>query len=91
MGIDAGLFCTFAYMTGKYYRHFKGNIYRVLHIAKHSETLEDMVVYQAMYGEKGIWVRPKALFEEVIERDGRTFRRFEPIADEEAEKVINKA
>ena len=44
-------------MEGKYYRHFKGNIYRVLHIAKYSETLEDMVVYQAMYGERGIWVR----------------------------------
>ena len=77
-------------MTGKYYRHFKGNVYRVLHIAKHSETLEDIVVYQAMYGEGGIWVRPKAMFEEVIERDGRTFRRFEPISDEEAEKVINR-
>ena len=74
----------------QYYRHFKGNIYRVLHIAKHSETLEDMVVYQAMYGEKGIWVRPQTMFEEVIERDGKTFRRFEPVSDEEAEKVINK-
>ena len=77
-------------MTGKYYRHFKGNIYKVLHIAKHSETLEDMVVYQAMYGEKGIWVRPQTMFEEVIERDGRTFRRFEPISDEEAEKIIGR-
>ena len=74
----------------QYYRHFKGNIYRVLHIAKHSETLEDIVVYQAMYGERGIWARPKAMFEEVIERDGRTFRRFEAISDEEAEKIINK-
>ena len=74
----------------QYYRHFKGNIYRVLHIAKHSETLEDMVVYQTMYGEKGIWVRPQTMFEEVIERDGKTFRRFEPVSDEEAEKVINK-
>ena len=45
---------------GEYYRHFKGNVYRVIHIAKHSETLEEMVVYQAMYGERGIWVRPKA-------------------------------
>ena len=81
---------TFVIMTGKYYRHFKGNVYRVLHIAKHSETLEDIVVYQAMYGEKGIWVRPKAMFEEVIERDGKSFRRFEPIPDEEAEKIINK-
>ena len=77
-------------MTAEYYRHFKGKIYRILHIAKHSETLEEMVVYQAMYGERGIWVRPKAMFEEVIERDGRTFRRFEPISDEEAEKVINR-
>ena len=74
----------------EYYRHFKGNVYRVLHIAKHSETLEDIVVYQAMYGERGIWARPKAMFEEVIERDGRTFRRFEPISDEEAEKIIGR-
>lgn len=73
----------------KYYRHFKGNIYKILHIAKHSETLEAMVVYQAMYGEKSIWVRPKAMFEEIIERDGRSIRRFEPISEEEAEKVIN--
>ena len=73
----------------EYYRHFKGNIYRVLHIAKHSETLEDIVVYQAMYGEKGVWVRPKAMFEEVIERDGKTFRRFEEISDEEAAAILN--
>ena len=72
----------------QYYRHFKGNIYKVLHIAKHSETLEDMVVYQAMYGERGVWVRPKAMFEEVIERDGQTFRRFVPITAEEAQKSL---
>ena len=89
MGIDDGLFCTFAYMTGQYYRHFKGNVYRVLHIAKHSETLEDIVVYQAMYGERGIWVRPKAMFEEEIERDGRTFKRFTPITAEEAQKSLH--
>lgn len=69
---------------GKYYRHFKGNIYKLLHIAKHSETLEDIVVYQAMYGERGIWVRPKSMFDEVIERDGRLIRRFTEITDEEA-------
>ncbi|MBE6251836.1 MAG: DUF1653 domain-containing protein [Bacteroidales bacterium] len=51
----------------KFYRHFKGNVYRVLHIAKHSETLEEMVVYQAMYGDRDIWVRPKVMFEEVEE------------------------
>ena len=77
-------------MTGAYYRHFKGNVYRVLHIAKHSETLEEMVVYQAMYGERGIWVRPKTMFEEVIERDGKVFRRFSPISAEEAGTIINK-
>ena len=74
-------------MIGKYYKHFKGNIYRVLHIAKHSETLEDMIVYQAMYGERGIWVRPKTMFEETIERDGKVIRRFEEITDEEAEAI----
>ena len=77
-------------MTGEYFRHFKGNVYRVLHIAKHSETLEDMVVYQAMYGERGVWVRPKSMFEEVIERDGKTFRRFSKISAEEAKKIIGK-
>jgi hypothetical protein len=74
-------------MIGKYYKHFKGNIYRVLHIAKHSETLEDMIVYQAMYGERGIWVRPKTMFEETIERDGKVIRRFEEITNEEAEAI----
>ena len=74
----------------EYYRHFKGNIYRVLHIAKHSETLEEMIVYQAMYGERGVWVRPKAMFEDVINKDGKIFRRFSPISAEEAEKIINR-
>lgn len=63
------------------YRHFKGNEYRVLHIAKNSETLEDMVVYQALYGEMGIWVRPAGMWNEIIERDGLTFRRFEYVGE----------
>ena len=74
----------------RYYRHFKGNIYKVLHLAKHSETLEDIVVYQAIYGDRGIWVRPKNMFDEVIERDGRLIRRFAEITDDEAEAVIQK-
>ena len=77
-------------MTGKYYRHFKGNVYRVLHIARHSETLEEMVVYQAMYGERGVWVRPKSMFDEMIERDGKAFRRFENITDAEVETILNE-
>ena len=58
------------------YRHFKGNMYRLLHIARHSETLEPMVVYQALYGEGGIWVRPAEMWTETVERDGQTFSRF---------------
>ena len=58
------------------YQHFKGNLYQVLHLAKHSETDEMMVVYQPQYGEKGIWVRPLSMFDEVIERDGKSIKRF---------------
>ena len=68
--------------TGKY-RHFKGNEYEVIAVARHSETLEEMVVYRALYGERGLWVRPKAMFEETVERDGKTFPRFTYIGDEE--------
>lgn len=59
------------------YRHFKGNEYEVLGIAKHSETLEPMVVYKALYGDGGLWVRPAAMWNEEITRDGKTFKRFE--------------
>lgn len=58
------------------YRHFKGNEYRVLYVAKHSETLEDMVVYQALYGEKGIWVRPASMWNETVKQEGMAVRRF---------------
>lgn len=58
------------------YRHFKGNEYEVLYIAKHSETMEDMVVYRALYGEGGVWVRPASMWNEIVERDGQKFRRF---------------
>lgn len=61
---------------GGIYRHFKGNRYKVLHLAKHSETEEELVVYQALYGERGIWVRPLAMFCEEIERDGKRMQRF---------------
>ena len=58
------------------YRHFKGNEYRVLSVARHSETQEPMVVYQALYGEMGIWVRPASMWNEEVTRDGKIFRRF---------------
>lgn len=61
------------------YKHFKGNEYRVIAIAKHSETLEPMVVYQALYGEKGIWVRPAAMWNEIVEKDGYNGPRFQYI------------
>lgn len=64
---------------GKKYRHFKGKEYLVLYIAKHSETLEEMVVYQALYGEMGIWVRPLDMFLEQVEVDGSIVNRFEEI------------
>lgn len=61
------------------YRHFKGNEYEVLYIATHSETLEKLVVYRALYGERGVWVRPLSMWNEEITRDGKTFKRFEYI------------
>ena len=61
---------------GKYH-HFKGNEYEVIGIAKHSETLEPMVVYKALYGDGGLWVRPAEMWNETITRDGKTFKRFE--------------
>ena len=58
------------------YRHFKGNEYEVIGIAKHSETLAPMVVYRALYGEGGLWVHPAEMWDEIVERDGRRFPRF---------------
>lgn len=58
------------------WRHFKGNRYQVIGVAKHSETLEPMVVYRALYGEGGLWVRPASMWLETVERDGRTYQRF---------------
>lgn len=64
------------------YRHYKGGEYRVIGIARHSETLEEMVVYEALYGEGGLWVRPASMWNEEIERDGKKFKRFEFIGEE---------
>lgn len=61
------------------YRHFKGNKYEVIAVAKHSETEEEMVVYKALYGDGGIWVRPLSMWNDKIEKDGKTVKRFEYI------------
>lgn len=58
------------------YRHFKGNEYEVLTVATHSETLEPMVVYRALYGDGGVWVRPLSMWNETVERDGVKQERF---------------
>ena len=59
------------------YRHFKGNEYEVVAIAKHSETLEEMVVYKDLKNDGKVWVRPALMWNETVERDGKTFKRFE--------------
>ena len=64
---------------GGRYRHFKGNEYEVLAVARHSETLETLVVYRALYGEGDVWVRPLEEFLDTVTRDGKTCLRFEEI------------
>lgn len=61
------------------YRHFKGNEYELIGIAKHSETLEPMVVYRALYGEQGLWVRPASMWTEWVDREDYHGPRFQYI------------
>lgn len=61
------------------YRHYKGNLYQVLHTAQHSETEELLVVYRCLYGEYDVWVRPLTMFTETVEADGKEIPRFELI------------
>lgn len=68
--------------VGKTYRHFKGNTYRVLYIARDSETLEDMVVYQALYGDECLWVRPATQFFSMKEVAGVLVERFSELNEE---------
>ena len=58
------------------YRHFKGNLYRLLFVARHSETLEPMAVYQALYGERGYWTRPASMWNEWVTHQGQRVPRF---------------
>ena len=77
-----------------YYKHFKGRVYQVIEVGKHSETGEEMVVYKGLYdspaGYGAVWIRPVTMFVETIERDGKTMRRFAPISPEEANEILNK-
>ena len=70
-------------LVGRTFRHFKGNLYRLEGFAKDSETLEEMAVYRALYGEQGLWVRPAEMFFETVERAGKTMKRFELVDTEE--------
>lgn len=63
-------------IIGGKYQHYKGNYYKALGFAKHSETLEELVVYQALYGENAIWVRPKDMFFDMVSVNGKLINRF---------------
>ncbi|HEX8705503.1 MAG TPA: DUF1653 domain-containing protein [Myxococcaceae bacterium] len=63
------------------YRHYKGNLYQVIGLARHSETEEELVVYRALYGEHGLWVRPRAMFFEKVMVNGQAVPRFERLGD----------
>lgn len=63
------------------YRHFKGKEYQLLYLARHSETLEEMVVYRALYGDHGVWVRPAHMWNETVTQDGQSLPRFTYIGD----------
>lgn len=66
------------------YRHYKGGLYEVLGTARHSEDLAAMTVYRALYGERGLWVRPAAMFAQSVEVDGVLRARFQKVADASA-------
>ena len=68
-------------ITPGYYRHYKGGRYQVVFLAIHSETLEVMVVYRELYGERGVWVRPLEMFCEEVEIDGKLVPRFKRLEE----------
>ena len=63
------------------YRHYKGNLYELIDVANHSETLEKMVVYRALYGERELWVRPAYMWDEKVKVDGKEILRFEYVGE----------
>ena len=69
-------------VVGETYRHFKNKSYKIIAIAHHSETDEELVIYQALYGEYGLWVRPVSMFDETVEVNGEIKKRFTYIREE---------
>lgn len=76
MNNDEALTSEVPFRTG-IYRHYKGNLYEVIDLVKHSETMEELVLYKPLYGKESLWVRPKEMFFESIEKDGKKIPRFE--------------
>ena len=74
----------------RYFLHFKGGLYKLVSTAYHSETLEELVVYQALYGEKKIWVRPKDMFFSTLLHEGKKIERFKEISKEEMLCLLNQ-
>lgn len=68
-------------LTPGIYRHFKGGMYELIGVANHSETMEPMVVYRALYGERGLWVRPAAMWNEIIQKDDYHGPRFQLVEE----------
>jgi hypothetical protein len=71
------------------YRHYKGNEYQVIGTARHSETEEEMVLYRQLYGDHSLWVRPLAMFRELVEVEGRRVPRFTLLEESETQGVIS--
>ncbi len=69
------------------YRHYKGRFYEVLDTVRHSETLQAMTLYRALYGARGLWVRPAAMFMEAVMVDGRAVPRFEQVPPDQADAI----
>ncbi|MDR2332673.1 MAG: DUF1653 domain-containing protein [Burkholderiaceae bacterium] len=65
------------------YRHYKGNLYEVIDTVRHSETLESLTLYRALYGERGLWVRPSAMFGENVVIDGKSLPRFARVTNDQ--------
>ena len=71
------------------YRHYKGKEYQVIGCARHSETEEEFVVYQALYGDHGLWIRPKLMFEEEVEKNGNRIPRFQRLEENPGDEDLN--